>query len=183
MAAARALVPVAGRSGARGAAGVASAADGVSIEAPEVWSVLTVETSACGFLNDRRPQILYERHIFHRLTQGQFDDGDISDPSAGGYGARGAHQYERLAQAIADDRTAALQSASWGIGQIMGQNFAAVGFRSVEEMVAAMSQSEDQQLAAMGNFLVSTKLRSMLLAHDWVTFARVSTGLNIDHIR
>jgi len=158
--------------------GLAEVASQLGVFAPEIWTVLAVETSGCGYLADRRPQILYERHIFHRLTQGQFDDGDISDPSAGGYGARGAHQYERLAQAIADDRTAALQSASWGIGQIMGQNFAAVGFRSVEEMVAAMSQSEDQQLAAMGNFLVSTKLRSALQAHDWATFARGYNGPN-----
>src|SRR2546430_7516119 len=132
--------------------GLAAVAGSLGVHAPEIWAVLAVETSGCGYLADRRPQILYERHIFHRLTQGQFDDGDISDPSAGGYGARGAHQDERLAQAIADDPTAALQSASWGIGPIMGQNFAAVGFPSVEGMVAAMSQSEGQQMAAMGKF-------------------------------
>ena len=72
---------------------------------------------------DRRPQILFERHIFHRLTDGKFDDGQISDPAAGGYGARGAAQYDRLALALAKDADAALQSASWGIGQIMGMNY------------------------------------------------------------
>ena len=54
------------------------------------------------------------------------------------------------------DRTAALQSCSWGIGQIMGENFALAGFADVEQMVAAMSASEDQQLVAMANFLVSS---------------------------
>src|SRR5436309_13561217 len=107
--------------------GLADVATSLGVHAPEIWAVLSVETRGCGFLPDRRPQILFERHIFHRLTNGQFDDGDISDPSPGGYGPRGAQQYDRLNRAIAKDRTAALQSASWGIGQIMGMNLARGG--------------------------------------------------------
>ena len=60
----------------------------------------------------------------------------------------------------------------------MGENFAAAGFQNVEEMVAAMAQSEDAQLAAMGDFLASTKLRAALQAHDWATFARGYNGPN-----
>lgn len=133
--------------------------------------MLAVETSCCGYLPDRRPQILYERHIFHRLTDGRYDDGDISDPTAGGYGGIGTHQYERLNSAMTRNREIALQSASWGIGQIMGENFAAAGYNSVENLVAAMLQSEDDQLAAMANFLISRKLHFVLQAHDWGAFA------------
>jgi len=158
--------------------GLAAVAGSLGVHAPEIWAVLAVETTGCGYLADRRPQILYERHIFHGLTQGVFDDGDISDRSPGGYGSTGAHQYERLAAAIAKDRNAALQSASWGLGQIMGENFAAAGFQNVENMVAAMAQSEDAQLAAMGDFLVATKLRASLQVHDWTTFARGYNGPN-----
>jgi hypothetical protein len=150
----------------------------LGVHALEIWAVLAVETSGCGYLPDRRPQILYERHVFHRLTQGQYDDGDISDPNAGGYGAIGAHQYDRLAKAIVLDRTAALQSTSWGIGQIMGQNYALAGFGAVEDMVAAMSESENQQLAAMGNFLTNSALNVPLQAHDWTAFARGYNGPN-----
>src|SRR5262245_27969231 len=88
--------------------GLAAVANNLSVSAPEIWTVMAVETSGCGYLPDRRPQILFERHIFHRLTGGQYDDGDISDPTAGGYGPRGAAQYDRLARAIAKDRSAAL---------------------------------------------------------------------------
>jgi hypothetical protein len=98
--------------------GFATVATSLTVKAPEVWAVLAVETSGCGFLADRRPEILFERHCFHRLTKGRFDDGDISDPQPGGYGAGGAHQYDRLARAIAKDRTAALQSTSWGLAWI-----------------------------------------------------------------
>jgi hypothetical protein len=138
----------------------------LGVHASEIWTVLAVETSGCGFLPDRRPQILYERHIFHRLTQGRYDDGDISDPSPGGYGPRGAQQYDRLARAAAKDRLAALQSASWGIVQIMGGNYRSAGFHDVEEMVGAMCQSEDDQLAAMAAFLNNSNLHTSLQAHD-----------------
>jgi hypothetical protein len=119
-----------------------------------------------------------ERHIFHRLTQGQYDDGDISSPTPGGYGPAGAHQYDRLAAAIQKDSSAGLKSASWGIGQILGENYALAGFRSVEDMVAGMLESEDQQLAAMGNFLSNSNLKNSLQAHDWASYARGYNGAN-----
>jgi hypothetical protein len=160
------------------AEGLARASSNLAVHVPEIWTVLAVETSGCGFLPDRRPQILYERHVFHRLTRGRFDDGDISDPSPGGYGPRGIQQYDRLARAILKDRAAALQSTSWGIGQIMGLNYALAGFQTVDEMVLAMSQSEDGQLMAMAAFLVSSHLASSLQAHDWTSFARGYNGPN-----
>jgi hypothetical protein len=158
--------------------GLAEVAGSLGVHAAEIWAVLAVETKGCGYLADRRPQILHERHIFHRLTQGRFDDGDLSDAKPGGYGATGAHQYDRLLAAIAKDRTAALQSASWGLGQIMGENFAAAGFGNVEDMVTAMVGSEDAQLAAMASFLKAAKLAAALRAHDWTTFARGYNGSN-----
>jgi hypothetical protein len=158
--------------------GLNAVASTVGVQTPEIWTVLAVETSGCGYLPDRRPQILFERHIFHRLTNGQYDDGNISDPSPGGYGASGAHQYDRLAIAVSKDRNAALQSASWGIGQVMGMNHALAGFRGVEDMVTAMSASEDQQLAAVAKFLVGRKLDRALQAHDWESFALGYNGEN-----
>lgn len=165
-----------GKSLALSRSGFSAVAQLLDVQAAEIWAVLAVETSGCGFLADRRPQILYERHYFHRLTGGRFDDGDISDPKAGGYGPGGAHQYDRLARAIAKDRTVALQSTSWGLGQIMGENCAEAGFQDVETMVAAMSHSEDAQLAAVAAFLDSTHLDAPLKAHDWASFAAGYNG-------
>src|SRR5215510_13273028 len=87
----------------------------LSVAAPEIWTVLAVETSGWGFLPDRRPQILFERHLFSKRTNGRFDLCDVSNPQAGGYGLTGANQFTRLASAIALDRAAALESASWGL--------------------------------------------------------------------
>jgi len=171
-------LPFAGTARALSADGLGTVCLQLGVHAPEIWTVLAVETSGCGFLSDFRPQILYERHIFHRLTHGKYDDGDISDANPGGYGASGVHQYDRLTVALAKDRTAALKSCSWGIGQIMGENYAMAGFSDVEQMVAAMSESEDRQLGAIGSFLNSSRLHIPLQAHDWASFARGYNGAN-----
>lgn len=160
--------------------GLNEASQAVDLALPEIWSVLSVETSGCGFLSDRRPKILFERHIFHRLTGGRFDgdDPDVSQPSAGGYGPSGAHQYERLAAAMQLDREAALQSASWGLGQIMGENFGAAGFTVIENLVTAMVESEDKQLLAMAKFITANRMAELLRDHDWKGFARRYNGPN-----
>jgi hypothetical protein len=161
-------------------AGVGAASDRAGVGLPELWAVISVETSGCGFLADRRPKILFERHIFSRLTGGQFDqdDPDVSQPTPGGYGAAGAHQYERLAVALQLDEAAALQSASWGLGQVLGTNFAAAGFGGVADMVGAMAASEDGQLKAMTAFIKTKAMDQLLRDHDWAGFARRYNGPN-----
>src|SRR5688572_4638136 len=111
---------------------IASRALGVDL--PTLWAVMAVETIGCGFLSDRRPVILFERHIFHRLTKGRFDATapDLSNSKPGGYGIAGNAQHERLKRAAKLHRHAALQSASWGLGQIMGFNATKAGYKSVE---------------------------------------------------
>ena len=147
--------------------------------APEaLWAVLSVETSGCGFLPDRRPKILFERHFFHRLTRGRFDATNpaISGASPGGYGAGGANQYDRLGEALRLDEAAALASASWGIGQIMGANHAAAGFANAAAMVVAFTASEDAQLAGMTAFIVASKLAPAIEHRRWADFARGYNG-------
>jgi hypothetical protein len=148
--------------------------------AAELWSVLSVETKGFGYFNDRRPQILYERHIFSKRTNRQFDvtHPDISNKTAGGYGPTGGHQYDRLQAAIALNRKAALESASWGIGQLMGFNCGQGGFADIESMVTAMMASENDQLLAMGKWVVANNLHKPLTKHDWAAFAKGYNGAN-----
>jgi N-acetylmuramidase/Putative peptidoglycan binding domain len=157
--------------------GFDAALDILEVPAAEAWTVMAVETGGCGFLPDRRPVILFERHIFHRRTSGAFDatHPGISDPASGGY-LGGSQEYGRLAEAVALDREAALESASWGIGQIMGFNASAAGFASTEAMVAAMINGEDAQIQGMATFLRFKKLHVPLAAHEWATFAKGYNG-------
>ena len=174
------MVEFAGAGAPLTSSGMSRSSSTLGVGLPEMWSVLSVETSGCGFLPDRRPKILFERHVFHRLTGGRFDadDPDVSQPSQGGYGPGGAHQYERLAAAIQLDRAAALQSTSWGLGQIMGENFRIAGFDQIENMVTAMIASEDEQLRAMANFVKGNGMDLPLRNHDWPAFARRYNGPN-----
>src|ERR1700722_20669783 len=83
--------------------GFAAAASEVNADPIALWAVVTVETSGRGFLPDRRPYILFERHIFSKRTGGRFDAShpEISAPRSGGYGKQGSHQHTRLEKAIA----------------------------------------------------------------------------------
>ncbi len=158
--------------------GIAKVLDSLGVKAAELWAVLNVETGGCGFLPDRRPVILFERHVFSRETNHAFDAAhpDISNPQAGGYGAGGAAQYERLQRALALGRSAALRSASWGIGQLMGFNAQIAGHADVEAMVTAMTVSETQQLLGMAGEIIHNNLDRPLRGHDWTTFARGYNG-------
>jgi len=140
--------------------------------AAEIWTLLTVETKGCGYLPDRRPVILFERHIFHKQTGGRY-----GSPEPGGY-LGGAKEYDRLEEAMALDAHAALNSASWGIGQVMGFNSKLAGFPSVESMVEAMIADEDAQLIAVARYLRAEKLDRFLAAHQWEAFAMGYNGPN-----
>lgn len=175
----------AGRGAALSPDGIKAAVDRLGVEPAALWAVLRVETSGCGFLHDRRPQILFERHVFARETGGRFTltTPDVSNPTAGGYGLRGTHQYERLARAIALDRRAALRSASWGIGQIMGFHAELLGYGDVERLVAALVESEDEQLRAMAAFVANHGLHHALQRSDFTAFARGYNGVGFERNR
>ena len=149
------------------------AAEFLGVEVAAIRAVVEVETNGSGFLDDGRPKILFERHIFWDLTPVPVSQTrpDLSNPVRGGYSNSEAGEWERLNDAIKFDRKAALQSASWGLGQVMGFNHEIAGYSDVEVFVKAMYQSEGKQLDAMMNFIKKNDLDSALRRHDWATFA------------
>ena len=159
-------------------AGLNAAAAALNVPPAGIWAVLHVETAGCGFLPDRRPVIRFERSVFHRLTAGAYDGShpDISDSIPGNCAADGAAQYTLLNQALALDPRAALESASWGLGQVLGENCALAGFSCVESMVAAMIDSEDAHLAAFRSFIQSARLARHLQDQNWAAFAQGYNG-------
>lgn len=155
----------------------------LDIDVNLISAVAKVETSCSPFLPDNRPNILFESHQFHILTEGAYDghtapDGSIISTNTWirNYGAEGTHQYDRLQAAIKLDRNAALQAASWGSFQIMGFNYGICGFANVEAFVAAQCFSEVEHLKAFANFIKSTGAITKLKAKDWVGFAKSYNG-------
>lgn len=166
----------------------ARAADALGCDVAAVRAVCDVEAPNGGFVDDGtdRPVVLFEAHIFHRLTGGEFSDAhpDVScrkwDRTKYATGpnrtARQRGEWDRLAKAIALDRDAALQSASWGRFQIMGFNHEAAGHLTVQGFVNAMYQSEGAQLDAFVGFVRANGLAPALRERDWRTFARKYNG-------
>ena len=157
------------------------------IDAALLWTVIEVETSGVtqgfGFRPDRLPQVLFERHKFREFTNRAFDAiaPDLSGPSGKPYGSV-ASQVARLESALDLCANAGLSSepayraTSWGLGQVMGFNYANVGYPSASAMVDDMVASEDKQLLAMGRFLATAGLAQPLRTHRWADFAAGYNG-------
>lgn len=154
-------------------------ADRLGVEEAALRAVADVESSGSGFLASGKPKILFEAHIFSRLTNGLYN---VSNPQISSQQRNralykgGEREYARLIQAICLDSKAALESASWGKFQIMGFNHSLCGYSNVIQFVEAHYQSEVVQLSAFATFLKSRRLDKHLQAKDWEAFARGYNG-------
>lgn len=159
---------------------VATALKGAKNDAAALWALVAVETRGFGFLPDRRPKILFERHVFDDLTRGRYSKAypDISNPDPGGY-AGGGGEYPRLKRAMLLDRDAALKSASWGLGQVMGGNAVSLGYADVDDMIRRFTASEDQQLLGVQRFIENrAALASAFDSGTWNLVAKFYNGKN-----
>lgn len=151
----------------------------LGVEPAVIKAVAEVESAGKAFYPDGFPTILFERHIFSRLTGGKYDQTHplISNPKPGGYGKSGANQRRKFSMAFNLDPDAAMKSCSWGRFQIMGFNHKLAGFRTVGDFVDAMKSGEPAQLAAFVRFILSSPtLVSALRAKNWAAFAREYNG-------
>jgi hypothetical protein len=145
-----------------------------------VRAVMQIEAAGKGFDANGRPKMLFEPHIFYReLGAGAKRNRAVAEGLAYAKWKPGAYpsdSYPRLLKAMAIDETAALRSASWGAGQVMGFNHKAAGFDAVQAFVQAMTISEGAHLYAMARFIVTNKLQRHLRDLNWTGFARGYNG-------
>lgn len=127
----------------------------------QLRAVAQVESAGGGFTNEGRPKILFERHVFHRLTDGRWSVSSFSNPKYGGYGE---DSWEKLTQAACRDPDAAFSSASWGKFQIMGSHWNALDYRSPIAMAHTMVQSEGDHYDALVRFIKANALAGKLRA-------------------
>jgi len=95
---------------------------------------------------------------------------DLCTKTPGGNGLYSA-QHGRLNAATQYDRISALESASWGLGQVMGYWWKELGYASIQAFVNAMYKDEVSQLDAMCRFIKINKLDKYLRNQDWKNFA------------
>lgn len=156
------------------------------IEYAGLKAVVEVEASGKGFIGDE-PKILYEPHIMHRLlTKKNYitirnnlmkAHPNLCYPRWGTYkyGAESI-QHRRLEIASQFNRDTALESCSWGLGQVMGFHWKSLGYESLQAFINDMYESEAKQLEAMIRFIKVNGLLLALKNKDWVKFARGYNG-------
>ena len=154
------------------------------VELATIKAVNEVEASGQGFLGDK-PKILFEGHVFwrqlkkHNLNPNDYRAGNESVlyPNwTREHYFGGAREHERLNQAKKIHENAALESASWGLFQIMGYHWKSLGYKSVKDFVRLMNKSEGEHLKAFGRFVVANKLTKYLKNKDWAGFAKRYNG-------
>lgn len=151
------------------------------IEPASLAAIAEIESKGCGFIQSGDkllPKILFEAHIFGRLTQHKYSDTN-PDISARRWDRSlykgGLREWDRLKMAESLDANAALQSASWGKFQIMGFNYSYCGYSSVEDFVSDMHASEVKHLKAVIAFMTNKGLIEFLRRGDTHSFF---TGYN-----
>lgn len=146
----------------------------IGVREDEIHAFLDVETRGHGFDSQGRPIILFEPHVFYRNLAGAARAKAVAQGLAypkWGEKPYPKDSYPRLKAACAIDETAALKSASWGLGQVLGENYAAAGFLTPQAMVQAMMEDEENQLLAAVNFIKHEELDGHLRRHEWAAFA------------
>jgi len=145
-------------------ADIEAAADKLGVTPAHIRMVRAVESGGKSFDDRGRPVILFEPHVFHKRTSGEWS------PSPFSYAAWGARSYPKsydarwalMALAAEHNEQAALESASWGLFQIMGYHWKALGYASVQEMVAQLTASETGHLDALVRFIEANGLKAAL---------------------
>lgn len=161
----------------------------IGVGEDEIHAVIDVETSGGGFDALGRPKMLFEPHVFWRnLGEAKRRTAEAQGLAYPRWrpGAYPKDSYGRLSLAMKIDRPAALRAASWGLGQILGENHKMAGYGTVEEMVADFLDDEDRHLRAMVNFITSAGLDDEMrqiagmnrpsTSADWAPFAMGYNG-------
>ncbi len=164
---------------------IARVADELKVERAALLAVAEVESGGKVFATVRAqnlPLIRFEGHYFDRRLSGARRSrarseglaspkaGDVANPSAQ------AARWAMLDRAIEINRRAALESVSWGIGQVMGAHWDWLGYASVDDLVAEARSGAAGQARLMARFINRAGLRTALRARDWEAFARGYNG-------
>lgn len=145
-----------------------------------IRAVTAVEARGSGFDAKARPIILTEPHVFYRVLKAKDKaklDKAVSlglaypkwgtKPYPGSQDAR----YALLEQMMQIDEEAGLMACSWGIGQVLGENYKLCGFPSARALVEKCIESEGGQLEVMAAFIIGKGLSKHIRDHDWAAFA------------
>ena len=156
------------------------AARKLGCEVAVVKAVAEVESRGGGFNPDGSPKTLFEGHWFYKLTKEPYSK---THPHLSYrrwtrkyYGKTWQAEQARLKEAMSLNRAAAIQSASWGVFQIMGFHWKKLGYESIEDFYCQMLESEGKHLDAFVRYVIAFRLDDELRQKDWARFAHGYNG-------
>lgn len=149
----------------------------IGVGEDEIHAVLDVESRGTGFNKDGSVIKLFEEHVFYRnLPRMMRADAVNKNIAWKSWRRNYKNNHAKFLKAYEFHPTAALKACSWGLGQILGENYRLAGFDNVQDMVEAFAHDEANQLEGMINFIKSANLDDELRRHDWRGFARGYNG-------
>ena len=148
------------------------------VEVAATKAVREVEASKGGYFTNGNIKILFEGHVFWKRlkSQGVNPNNHIKGNENILHGSwtkkyYGQNQDARMEKAKRINQVAAMESASYGLFQVMGYHWKSLGFDSVFQFVEYLEFNEANQLDVFGRFLVKNNLLKHLKAKDWAKFA------------
>jgi hypothetical protein len=160
------------------------ASEQLAIELAAIKAVTEVEAAGQGFIG-AKPKILFEGQVFwkrlrvHGLDPAQYRAGneDVLYPQwTRSHYLGGVREYDRLERARKIQEGAALESASWGLFQIMGYHWKALGYSDIQSYVRLMGENEGRQLDAFTRFVEVNDLAKYIRERQWTRFAHRYNG-------
>jgi len=155
------------------------------LELALIKTVAAVEGSGSGFDKDGVIKILFEGHVFYKhlsrlgiaqKTAAQFPKVCYPKWTKQFYTGSNRGEWVRINIAQTVNEEAALKSASFGLFQVLGENFEAAGYSTVFEMVKAYNTGEKEHLKSFINFIAHEDIIGYLVTKDWRNFARRYNG-------
>lgn len=145
---------------------LAAAALRLGVTQKHLHMLRKVESGGKSFDDKGRPVILFEPHIFFKRLPWTGAETLFAyikwgaKPYPKSYDGR----WEQLADAAEHSEAAAIESASWGLWQIMGFHWKALGYASAHEFARSMVASEAGHLDALVRFIEKNGLAPKLRA-------------------
>ena len=164
---------------------IAQLAKDLDVEPAALMAIVEVESGGRIFARvagRHEPLIRFEGHYFDRLLPASAREravkSGLASPKAGKIDnpRRQSDRWKLLRRAMEINRTAALSSCSWGVGQVMGAHWKWLGFGSVDALVAMARSGLKGQIELMARYIDKAGLAKALQARDWATFARHYNG-------
>lgn len=137
-------------------ADIAAFANRLGCTVKQLKAVALVESGGAGFDSTGRPKILFERHLFHRFTNGKYSPASFSQVRGGGYGES---SWDKLTHAAARSPLKAFEAVSWGKFQVLGMWWDELGYPSSLEMAYSCVTSEDAHYEMLIRYIEHNKMQ------------------------